>query len=177
GVAPDPAPAQASGERRSRDEPDPHRPPGEAGAGGPRRPRVLDPPGVAREREVPAPARPQEGDRPAAVPEREAQRPQRLLLAPPREADAVRDAADGVEGVYERIAARAHVEGVDPPPAGARRARHRVAGHHPAALRPVGNPPREKPAAVERVRAPDVAAQGPLRHVLDEREPRARGPG
>src|SRR5205085_1532177 len=68
------------------------------------------------------------------------QPPEHVLVPVPGDADAVRHTAHGVERVHERIAGRSHVERVDPAPVGARRPRHRVPGHHPAALRPVGDP-------------------------------------
>jgi hypothetical protein len=91
-----------------------------------------------------------------------------------RHTNAVRDAADGVERVHERIAARVRVERVDPAPVPARDPGGREALHDPALLRLVGDPAGKQPVGPHVVGAHDVVAVAPVGH-LDQVEPRGVG--
>ena len=86
---------------------------------------VRDPPVRRVQGEPRVAAFPVHCERLPAVTHGEPDVPQRGLAAAPRQADAVRNALDGVERVDERVAARARVQRVDPAPVGARGARHR----------------------------------------------------
>jgi len=82
----------------------------------------------------------------------------------------VRDAANGVERVHERVAAGIRVEGVDEAPVGARGAGGRIALHHPVALRAVGDRAGEQTVGAKVVRADDVTVEVRARDVLDQVE-------
>src|SRR4051812_36341420 len=85
--------------------------------------------------------------------------PERALILPlgPRDAHAVGDAADRVERVHEREAARVRVERVDPSSVLASPACDRLAFHDPALLRAISDAAGQQMMVQEVVRPDDVA--------------------
>src|SRR5205823_6579315 len=102
------------------------------------------------------------------VAEREANVEDEVLRAVPRQADAVRSSAHGVESMDEGIAAVVAIERVSPTPVGGRSAGDRIALHHPAALSAVCDCAGQQPARGKVVGANDVTRQIDGRHVLDQ---------
>jgi hypothetical protein len=116
-----------------------------------------------------------DGEQPAAVDEVQARAPERVLAPDPGDADADGGALHRVERVDERIAAAVPVQRVGPPAVRARDARDRVAGHDPAALARIGDPPRQQQVGVEVVATHDVLRQIVRRDVLNQVERPAVG--
>ncbi len=95
-----------------------------------------------------------------------------LIGRRPGKADAVRDAADGVERVDERESTRVGVKRVCPAPVERRCAVDGPALHDPALLRLVGYAAAQQGLRVQVVRAHDVVLDVLCRRVLDQIEPR-----
>ena len=136
--------------------------------------RIRDAPAADGDVEPGTPAAPAHRKGAAVVAQREDDVVERAV---PRQVDAVRRAADGVERVHEGLAGRLLVERVHPAAAGARRPRHRRARHRLLVVGASGDAPGQQPVRAQVVAADDVVASGrraPVR-VLDQVHPRSVG--